>query len=644
MGARGETGVRPVGEYVVKVASRCDLACDHCYVYDDPQQAWSRQPARMAPEVAQLVATRIAEHAHRHGLERVAVILHGGEPLLLGQERLLAVLGVLRSTIDPVTTLDLRLQSNGTLLTPALCETLVRHGASVGVSLDGDRLANDRHRLYANGRSSHSRVLRGLDLLRRPEFRSAYSGLLCTVDVDNDPVRVYEALLRESPPRIDFLLPHATWDRPPPGRSYAEWLLRIHDRWEADGRPVSIRLFESIESLERGGPSGTESLGVDNPTVAVIETDGTWELPDSLKTVSGDAPYTGLDLRHHSADDFLRHLGARRHGATPTACTTCPLVTTCGGGLYAHRFGRGNGFDNPSVYCAELARLIVGMRYRRRAAGRLLGDAADPVAPEPVDGLVRREHEVDLELMFTVATMAGKDHGRPAWQLLVDVEAASPETVVSTLAHPYVRLRVREALAAAQPDGAVACRDVLAAAAMAAAIRAGYPGSLDVPAVAGVLCLPGLGVLALPEASVAQVSSSAAPGEFAVRPDVGRSWTSASPGSARWRPAGHADTDGSGPRFDDVDPAPGCAAHPVAEQLSSGEQDARVAMLEPARPSELSVAPEDAAFGAVAIPMAEPAATAVALAGHTARSVFVADADAVVAALRVRLDHGDAIR
>ena len=57
----------------------------------------------------------------------------------------------------------------------------------------------------------------------------------------------------------------------------------------------------------------------------MIETDGTWELPDSLKTVSGDAPYTGLDLRHHSADDFApppRRSSAT--AATPTACTPAP--------------------------------------------------------------------------------------------------------------------------------------------------------------------------------------------------------------------------------------------------------------------------------------------------------------------------------
>ncbi len=665
MGAPSEPDIWPVTEYVLKVASRCDLACDHCYVYDDPQQAWRRQPSRMDVDIARLAATRIAEHATRHGLARVAVILHGGEPLLLGEALLLPILDVLRSTIEPVTELDLRLQTNGTLLTPRLCEGLVRHSVSVGVSLDGDRLANDRHRRYANGRSSHSRVVRGLELLRRPEFRSAYGGILCTVDVDNDPLRVYEALLREAPPRIDFLLPHATWDRPPPGHGYADWLLRIYNRWAADRGPVSVRLFESVLSLEHGKVSRNESLGVDNPTVAVIETDGTWELPDSLKTVSGDAPHTGLDLREHSVDDLARYVGALRSGLheTPTACTSCPIVATCGGGLYAHRFGRGHGFDNPSVYCADLARLIVGIRYRRRAAAdpavaarsgmgervavttarsvrQLLEDGADLAAPAVVDGLVLHEFELDRELMFTVATLAGRTYGRSAWQLLVDVETASPRTVVATLGSPAVRRRTRDTLRVARPDVTTASQGLLASVAIATAVAAGFPAALDVPVVDGLIRLPGLGVLALPGTSVATVASSARPGELVVHRDSGEPVVIiASGAAANWRPVRAVEIDGSRLWFDDVDTDP----------LPPGVQDQWVAAVDEAWSSVRAVVPELAdamgkvittvvpsaarpttdprqaeGFGAVAVPSADPRAIAVVLVEHAARSIITA--------------------
>ena len=63
--------------------------------------------------------------------------------------------------------------------------------------------------------SSHAQVLAALALLRQPRYRHLYAGILCTIDLANDPVAVYRALARESPPNLDLLLPHATWEHPP---------------------------------------------------------------------------------------------------------------------------------------------------------------------------------------------------------------------------------------------------------------------------------------------------------------------------------------------------------------------------------------------------------------------------------------------
>src|SRR5690606_32711664 len=137
--------------------------------------------------------------------------------------------------------------------------------------------------------SSHERVLRALALLRRPEFRPSFTGLLCTVDLANEPVAVYRALLAEEPPQIDFLLPHANWDRPPPrppgaATPYADWLLAVHRAWTADGRPVPIRLLDSLLATAAGGTTRTEAVGLAAADLAVIETDGSYEQVDSLKS------------------------------------------------------------------------------------------------------------------------------------------------------------------------------------------------------------------------------------------------------------------------------------------------------------------------------------------------------------------------
>ena len=127
----------------------------------------------------------------------------------------------LRRAIEPVCRLDLRIHTNGVRLDEELCELFLAERVMVGISLDGDRAANDLHRRYANGRSSYDQVLRAVALLRQERYRDIYAGLLATMDVRSDPVAVYRALADLEPPNLDFLLPHGTWDSPPPGAGRA---------------------------------------------------------------------------------------------------------------------------------------------------------------------------------------------------------------------------------------------------------------------------------------------------------------------------------------------------------------------------------------------------------------------------------------
>ena len=53
----------PFQEFVLKVHSRCDLACDYCYVYTMADQGWRGQPVRMSVAMIHQAAARIAEHA-----------------------------------------------------------------------------------------------------------------------------------------------------------------------------------------------------------------------------------------------------------------------------------------------------------------------------------------------------------------------------------------------------------------------------------------------------------------------------------------------------------------------------------------------------------------------------------------------------
>ena len=77
-------------QFILKTHSRCNLACDYCYLYAGPDHGWRGRPRTPGPAVTRRTAERIAEHAAAHGLPDIAVVLHGGEPLLAGADRLAA--------------------------------------------------------------------------------------------------------------------------------------------------------------------------------------------------------------------------------------------------------------------------------------------------------------------------------------------------------------------------------------------------------------------------------------------------------------------------------------------------------------------------------------------------------------------------
>lgn len=642
----------PFREIVLKVHSRCDLACDHCYVYEHADQSWRTRPKAISDHVVSRTAQRLAEHARTHALPSVTVILHGGEPLLAGPARLRRVCEEFTSALTDIAALDLRIHTNGLQLSPRYLDLFDEFDVKVGISLDGDRAANDRHRRYADGRSSHPLVLKAVELLRQERYRHLDLGLLCTVDIANDPVAVLDALTGLEPPLIDFLLPHATWDEPPPRpdgspTAYAEWLLTVFDRWQEQGRPVPVRLFSSVLSTLSGGPSLTESLGLAPTDLVVVETDGQLEQVDSLKSAYEGAAATGFDVFTHSFDEVAAHPGVRARqlglaGVSET-CRRCPVVRSCGGGLYTHRYRPANGFDNPSVYCADLAALIRGIEDRTAAA------TESPAVRDPYE-LLAAQQDLTRTLLAVLHDGLGGSGGEAwesAWALAVELEAdpAGQEGLDLLLAHPYTRtwlLDALEAVRAGRPvHGPPAER--LAATVAAAAVRAGLDLAVPVVHRDGRLFLPTLGEVRVGGTEETGTAVVRAEDEgFAVHAEGGAVLHIARGAGEgpHWSPVRRLAA--AGPVrvhvLDDLDPYRTCFDTPAADRLSPQAADAWSASLAEAWQLLAEAVPEQAAEAAAVLttftPLAEGAPVQAGRHGYGAVGIAAGgDADALALAL-----------
>lgn len=372
----------PVTSFLVKVASRCNLACDYCYMYEHADQSWRQQPHVMSVETIDRLVRRIDSYVSATGIANITVVLHGGEPLLAGKKVVEYLVHSLRTGVSGHCKVEISVQTNATLLTPSWLDLFARWDVTVSVSLDGTKAANDRHRLTATGASSYDSVARGIEHLNsHPQWAELFTGILAVVDLENDPNETYESLAGFVD-SFDFLLPDGSYERLPPrlitpgiidGEAlYGKWLARVFDRWYAAEDGIKIRLFENIMDLCLGGVSRTEGIGLGVFSILTIETNGEIQDVDVLKVSYSNAPKlgNGYSVYDHDFLDVLaspsvvERIRLTGESGLCSTCKECSLMQICGGGHLPHRYRQKNGFDNPSIYCGDLAYLIQHIQRR----------------------------------------------------------------------------------------------------------------------------------------------------------------------------------------------------------------------------------------------------------------------------------------
>ncbi len=366
--------IMPFNIFLWKITSRCNLNCKYCYVYNSVDSLWRQQPVFMSGDVAKQTALRMREHCEvygeAHGMNKVCINFHGGEPMLGGTKHLQQMISIIEETFaDSGINVQLGMQSNGLLFTPEIGDLFLEKNISLGISIDGPPEVNDINRIDRRGRPTTARLEEKLALITSPHYKSIFGGFLCVINPDVDPLSVIEYLSSFNPSGIDFLLPLNNHDRRPPGKevninatSYADWLIKIFDYWFYSSSKIRIRLFDSIIRMICSESSLVESIGTDPVALIVVEANGSIEAVDSLKTTFEGATKLDYNIFDHDFNTVAADIAVRNRqmGANSLCkkCQECPLVDICGSGYLPHRYSTERGFDNPSVYCADLEKLI----------------------------------------------------------------------------------------------------------------------------------------------------------------------------------------------------------------------------------------------------------------------------------------------
>lgn len=372
--AADNPGREELDTILIKVASRCNINCTYCYVYNMGDDNWTRLSKFISPETIDAISKAFEDLVAYQG-RIFSTVLHGGEPLLLGPTRLEYLLKSLRAVLPneyPVS-----LQTNGILISSEILDICLKYSTTVAISIDGPEHTNDKSRVGHNGEGTYAKILQGIKTLRDHKgVKFLNTGYLGVIDPTSDPREVYQFFKSIEAPSVDFLYRDGNYSHLPIGKSqigsveYGEWMIGLLDTYLADEHPIPIRIIDDMLKAILGGTVTKEGMGVTDFGILIIDTDGTLMKNDTLKSTFNGADKflqaenisTGNLIEFINSDQFKEYKRSQRPSCSH--CLQCDKLKVCGGGMTLHRWSEENNFDNPSVYCADQMLLIDTMQER----------------------------------------------------------------------------------------------------------------------------------------------------------------------------------------------------------------------------------------------------------------------------------------
>lgn len=352
--------------FFLRIAARCNLNCDYCYVFKHRDMSWKDMPSVMTVETVKLFASRLSEYVNENEIDEVNVIFHGGEPLIVGEKKIFEFIDIINGTCKGIK-VNFSLQTNGTLLNEELLLRFEQNNVGVSLSIDGDKKAHNRHRRFASGKDSFEEVFNAAKMLKN--HPAIFEGVIGVIDPNNNPRDILEFYNNSGLFNMDLLLPDSTYVDKPIGREqnpnlYIDWLRECFSLWFEEYQDLSFRTFEGILSSLMGVKTESDTFGLGCLDYLTIETDGTYHTTDILKITFENASSMNLNLKDASIQTALSNDAIKEYNnllsydRLASKCKACKWIDVCGGGSLPHRYSEENGFDNPTIYCDEMYNLI----------------------------------------------------------------------------------------------------------------------------------------------------------------------------------------------------------------------------------------------------------------------------------------------
>lgn len=251
-------------------SSNCNLRCKYCFYNSLSSAREMPSHGMMSEDTLREVLKKAFAFA---GNDRVMLSFQGGEPLLAGKAFFYKLHEIIRELNVNRCPVSVGIQTNGTLIDDEWCAIFKRGGYLVGLSLDGDKIANEK-RLDANGNETFDKVIASAKLMQKYGVNFNILTVL-TKQVANRIDPIYRFFKKQGFMYLQFIpmlkplkldeqgkpISNTTYDEPFPsqeenysmsGEDYSEFLQKCFAMYLKDmisGNYTSIRQFDNFVQL-----------------------------------------------------------------------------------------------------------------------------------------------------------------------------------------------------------------------------------------------------------------------------------------------------------------------------------------------------------------------------------------------------------
>lgn len=332
----------PISLMLKPASGKCNLRCKYCFYHDVASNREIKDKGFLSDELLDTILKKAFEYADG---KQVLINFQGGEPLLSGKTFMRGVVSKIREINKKGSPVFLGLQTNGTLIDDEWCEIFKENNFLVGLSLDGDKIAN-RNRVDINGIEVFDKILNAAKLLEKHNVEFNILSVLTAenaVHID----RIYSFFKKEGLKKLQFIpclkpLNEEVEDESfyLDSKSYETFLIKAFALYKQDmasGNYVSIRQFDNFVNLAHF--QRAEQCGMNGYCTHqfVIEADGT-VYPCDFYCIDeyclGNIKDSSFSELEHSkiAMDFIKE-----SLETPDKCKKCEFYMLCRGGCKRER-------------------------------------------------------------------------------------------------------------------------------------------------------------------------------------------------------------------------------------------------------------------------------------------------------------------